>query len=387
MTKSNDKGLRQINGIWYVNIQVKGQRREFRVGTSKEEAIAVRSRLKLMAIDGTLKAYIQKKESDQPFLFRDAVTEHFEKHLKFKKSGNDMLGRLKPSLTLFETHDIKSLHWQDFEDYRNKRLSVVTPSTVKQELDLLHAVFERQIKVGHIKENPLNNVDRPQISNTREQILSHKDFLRLLHVRWEINNRGYITQKTIEPHLKLALVIADYTAMRISEVLKLKWAHIQGHYESIYIPDSKTKKKRVVPIHPELAKILSSMVRISDYVIQYKGNPVASLKKAFGQAREKSNLLWLHIHDLRHRAITRWTQASHPLSAIMKASGHSTFSAFSRYSNLKDGDVQILVGRKTEPLPVVTYEEFLGTGLKNVENVWKEAGELKVQKNKPLTTY
>ena len=75
-----------------------------------------------------------------------------------------------------------------------------------------------------------------------------------------------------------------------------------------------------------------------------------------------------------------------PLSAIMKATGHSTFSAFSRYSNLKDGDIQILVGRKTEPLPVVTYEEFIEISQKNVEKVWKAANEHKVQKNKPLAT-
>jgi hypothetical protein len=57
----------------------------------------------------------------------------------------------------------------------------------------------------------------------------------------------------------------------------------------------------------------------------------------------------------------------------MKASGHSTFSAFSRYSNLKDVDVQMLVGRKTEPLPYVTYREFFGIGLENVEKTWKAA--------------
>lgn len=43
----------------------------------------------------------------------------------------------------------------------------------------------------------------------------------------------------------------------------------------------------------------------------------------------------------------------------MKATGHSTFSAFSRYANLKEGDIQILVGKKTEPLPILSFEEYL----------------------------
>lgn len=61
---------------------------------------------------------------------------------------------------------------------------------------------------------------------------------------------------------------------------------------------------------------------------------------------------------------------------------HNTFSAFLRYSNLKAGDVQVLVGGKTESLPLVTYEEYLNlcsTEDKNVAKVWQNvAGRKKV---------
>ena len=55
----------------------------------------------------------------------------------------------------------------------------------------------------------------------------------------------------------------------------------------------------------------------------------------------------------------------------MKAASHTTFSAFKRYANLKEGDIQILVGRKTEPLPYVTYEEYQEIDLENTKNVEK----------------
>jgi len=38
MKKPQEKGLRQINGIWYVNIQDNGRRKEFKVGPKKEDA-------------------------------------------------------------------------------------------------------------------------------------------------------------------------------------------------------------------------------------------------------------------------------------------------------------------------------------------------------------
>ena len=44
-----------------------------------------------------------------------------------------------------------------------------------------------------------------------------------------------------------------------------------------------------------------------------------------------------------------------------------------RYANLKDGDIQVLVGRKTTPLPIVTYQEFLGVKVENVAKTWQAA--------------
>jgi integrase len=66
----------------------------------------------------------------------------------------------------------------------------------------------------------------------------------------------------------------------------------------------------------------------------------------------------VRIHDFRHRAITRWVKEGRPINTIMAATGHRTYSAFLRYANLREGDVQALVGRKTEQLPVLTFEEY-----------------------------
>jgi integrase len=161
--------------------------------------------------------------------------------------------------------------------------------------------------------------------------------------------------------------------MRIAEVLAIKWEHIRGDFEQIFVPKTKNRKKRHVPIHPELRLILMEQTRACAYVVQCRGRKVNSIRKGFIAAREKANLPWVWIHDLRHRAITRWVQMGHQTSAIMKATGHRTYSSFQRYANLKDGDVMTLVGKKTEPFPVVTYAEFVGFGRKNVEKTWKAA--------------
>lgn len=328
-----------------------------------------------MAMDGSLQAFLKKQESEKPYTYGEAVKEHKEKHLINQISSYDLLGRLKPSKDLFGSRDIVTITWQEVEDYRNARLSKVATSTVKQELDMMCAVLDRQVKNGRLQKNPLDNVDRPVVKNTREEIISHDEFMRLLHLTWEFDDRGYKITKTIEPYLKLALVIADYTAMRIGEVLNIKWKHIRENNgnEEIYVPKSKTQMKRFVPVHPELSRIFHSLTRHGYFVVNFRGRKIRSLKKSFNKARDLVGLSWLHIHDFRHRAITRWVQEGHPINVIMKATGHKTFSAFNRYANLKDGDIQVLVGRKTQPLPIVTYREFLGLELETMEKTIKVA--------------
>lgn len=375
MKKPQERGIRKRGNIWYVNIQVEGKREELPVGPNKEEAIALRSRLKLMAQDGSLKAFLAKQETPDKFTYHQAVTEHHEKHIQFKTSADDLYGRLKPSLLIFDNRDISSITWQEIEDYKNARIGVVSASTVKQELDMMHAVFQRQVKNDLLKKNPLDSVERPKVNNTREDLPSHEEFLKLLNVQWVVNNRGFKTTKFMEQYLKIALVIADYTAMRISEILAIKWSHIReiDGNQSIFVPKTKTQEKRFVPLHPELWKILQSLPKKGEFVVNRKGRKISSIRKGFEYAREKVVLAWLHIHDFRHRAITRWVQEGHPINIIMKATGHRTFSAFSRYANLREGDIQVLVGRKTEPLPIVTHREFLGIELENVAKVWQVA--------------
>lgn len=372
--KPQEKGVRLRGRVYYANIQVDGKRKEIPVGQNQDDAIALRSRLKLMALDGTLQAYLNK-QAPTSVTFREAVKEHNEKHLKFQTSAYDLYGRLKPSLKIFDNRDITTIRWQEIEDYRNARLGVVSAGTVKQELDMMHAVFDRQVKNDRLQKNPLNSVDRPKVSNTREDLPTHSEFLGLLHVKWEVDNRGFKITKGIEPYLRLALVIADYTAMRIGEILAIKWSYIRNldGNESIYIPKSKTKDKRFVPVHQELSRILQSLSHRGSFVVNVRGRKIRSLKKGFNKARVEAKLPWLHIHDFRHRAITRWVQQGHPVNVIMKVTGHRTFSAFSRYANLKEGDIQVLVGRITQPLPIMTYQEYLGIKVENVAKVWQAA--------------
>jgi integrase len=354
------RGLRQINGIWYANIQVNGKRREFRVGPDKQKAISVRNRLKLMTFGGALHEHLQDVEA-KSITFSEAVQELFDSHLKNKKSGYDMLHYLDNLVKLKGNKGIDTFTWQEIEEYRNNRLGEVSASYLAKELIMAGAVFERQIKMGRIKINPFKLVEKPPVNDVRERIPTDEEFKKLLNNTWVVNNRGAKHRKKMDHHVRLALVIGDYTAMRISEVLAMKWRDLDLQQCAILIPQSKNGSKRRVPIHEELKKILEAEKRTCEHVVSFRGEPIKSISKAFMKARKEAKLSDIRIHDFRHRSISRWVSEGKPLNIIMGASGHRTYSAFLRYANLRQGDIQVLVGGKAQPIPIISFDDFYGT--------------------------
>ncbi|MBL8026560.1 MAG: site-specific integrase [Fibrobacteres bacterium] len=358
------RGIRKRGLNYYINFQKDGKRTEVCAGPNLREAQQLRKQVKTNTFQESFSSSFQKEES---ITYRQAVEEHKEQHLKYKKSYRTMLAYFKELVILFGDRPIHTLTWKEIEDFKNKRLLELSASFVRKELIMMGAVLERQVKMGTITENPIKKVQMPKVSDTRNRIITHDEFLRILNAQWDVDNRGFISQKGVAPHLRLALIIADYTGMRIGEILNTKWIDVDIERGHIFIPDSKNGEKRFVPIHPELTKILKAEKRYCEYVIQHRGRKICfHIRKGFINALEAAGIDNLRIHDFRHRAITRWVQEGQPTSVIMAATGHKTFSSFKRYANLRDNDIQRLVGRKTNPIPVVTFKEYTTLGVKNV---------------------
>jgi integrase len=141
------------------------------------------------------------------------------------------------------------------------------------------------------------------------------------------------------------------------------WSDVDLENDKIFVPDSKTKEKREVPIHSTLKEfLLANKNSESMYVVTYNGQKINSIRKSFIKARLKAKISNFRIHDLRHRAVTRWVQSGYPPNVIMKATGHKTYSMFQRYTNLKEGDVMMLVGKKCLPLPLITQGDLKEVG-------------------------
>src|SRR5512133_2750003 len=208
--QSNFCGIRKRGDTFQVHFQFEKKRHWITVGKDKEEAIKFRKKLLYLSEEGTLKEFLNESRNKN-ITYNAAVEEHYQKHLIHLRSSDRAYIALKASLRFFNERRITSIQWDEIEVYKNKRLKEVACSTVRQELSMIGAVFERQLKNGVINDNVVKMVKPPIVKNVRENILTHLDFLKLLRAQWNYKNHGKEKVKKIEHYIKLALVIADYT--------------------------------------------------------------------------------------------------------------------------------------------------------------------------------
>lgn len=143
-----------------------------------------------------------------------------------------------------------------------------------------------------------------------------------------------------EPHIRLALILLLGTGARVGAVLDLEWDRIDFERGTINlrIEDSQTRKGRaVVPMNAgtRAALTVAHNAALSDYVIEYAGKQVASIRKGVMAAVSRLGIGHVRIHDLRHTAAVTMLSSGVPLEKVSQVLGHSntavTFSTYGRY--------------------------------------------------------
>jgi integrase len=75
---------------------------------------------------------------------------------------------------------------------------------------------------------------------------------------------------------------------------------------------------------------------LSDYVIEYAGRRVASVKRAFAAAARRAGIPWCTPHVLRHTAAVHMVESGVPIEEVAQYLGHSsnsvTYRVYARFS-------------------------------------------------------
>ncbi len=140
---------------------------------------------------------------------------------------------------------------------------------------------------------------------------------------------------TITPHLHLFVILAYSTAGRAAAILELTWDRVDFDRGQIRLGlgERRTKGRATVPMTEGAREVLleARPAALSDYVIEYAGRPVRSVKRAFAAAARRAELpAGTSPHVLRHSAAVHMAERGVPMSEISQYLGQSSTSVTER---------------------------------------------------------
>jgi len=213
--------------------------------------------------------------------------------------------------------------------YRDARLNIVKPSTVRRELGILRSALEvaRQEWAIPLPLNPVKMVSLPAANDARERRVSANELKQLrLAIR-----------KGRNPHLQPLLTIALETALRRGELLRLTWPDINLDARTAVIRDTKNGTNRTIPLSKVATATLSELPCRNGQVFPLTAN---ALRQCWARACKRSQVDDLRFHDLRHEAVSRLFELGLSVPEVALISGHKDPRMLFRYTHLMPDQVR-----------------------------------------------
>lgn len=307
--------LRERYGKFYVQWWEGGETRRISLRTSDKEEAKLAYKQFLSGIDSP-------PVIEEPSL-KQILELYLENRSKVVSSVSTLKYSCKPlieHLGHLKSHHITTKTSRDYAVLRRSqgkqgatggKNKLISNGTIIRELVTLRAAFKWAIKEKWIREAPY--IELPRTPPPRDRWLTRDEANLLL-----------LNANT--PHLKLFIELGLYTAARSGAILSLKWEQI--NFESnliLYGPDVGNKRKAILPIPNKLKESLlaAAKVRLTDYVIEFKGKPVKSVRHAFRELVKRSGLNDVTPHTLRHTAATWMVIGGVPFPMIAQYLGNS----------------------------------------------------------------
>ena len=211
---------------------------------------------------------------------------------------------------------------QKIAQHRDERLKEIAPATVIRELSYFSSIITYARKEWGININtPVALVARPKNPQGRSRILDAAETNALFEALRPSGRRSI----WMLPLVRLALE----TAMRRSELLGLRWEHIDLGRRTIFLQLTKNGTSRTVPLSTHAIQILTEIPRNIDGRVFPVTHEVVS--QAFNRARRQAGVKDIRFHDLRHMAITRLAEKLPNLIELSAVSGHKSLAMLKRY--------------------------------------------------------
>lgn len=197
--------------------------------------------------------------------------------------------------------------------------------------------FRWCIQEGHMKSNPMDDMEMPKVEKRLPPKLTKQEALRLLEIVYNYPyDYKYLRYRN---HAMFATFI--FAGLRKCELLKLKLTDVDFENLSIFIRQGKGSKDRVIPMSYTLAQTLKRYLEERKRLGKTCPEFFASLNRNMGltdvglkrlvENMRKASSLQFTIHKLRHTFATLMLEGGCDIYSLSRMMGHSDIKTTTIY--------------------------------------------------------
>ena len=200
------------------------------------------------------------------------------------------------------------------------------PNTHKAYLSAIKLFYD---KIGN-QPNKLDKVEYPKQSKKLPIVLSQDEIQRMFNVCFNLKH-------------KVILTLIYSCGLRVSELINLKWSHIDRSRMIINIIQAKGKKDRqialpaaIIPLLVKYYRQYKSKVYVLNghYLPQYSERSTGMVIKQLAQKAGINKRVYTHL--IRHCTFTHMVESGTDINLIQKIAGHSNVKTTMIYCHLSD---------------------------------------------------
>ena len=345
-----------------VNVMVDGQRIHRVIGKESEGVTREQAE---RAIE-TFKTKAREERLDLPSarkrhkLFKEAATEYLDRLTQTLVPGQKGFADLpnkrrnveKYLSPYFGNHQLHKISSFTIKHYVRQRFDEGAKlASINRELATLSHLFTMAVSWKWMKADNRPVIEKDAEAQKQIDILDDKQQQNLM--------RAAIADQDAQTWLFVAIGIN--TAMRHSEILRIRWEQINFGTMKIHLPTAKAGQ-REQPMTKALAEMLVTERKQRDdqkgwifpATRSHSKTPHRqSMEDQFARAVVRGGMDPAKVtpHTMRHTAITRLVQSGVDLPTIQRISGHKTLTALMRYVHLTGVHIDEAIAKIDSPLP------------------------------------
>jgi integrase len=350
--------LYQRGKSWYYDFLYRGERYTGCIGpVSKTVAKEILAKKKAEVVEGRYEL-----PSRKPSPLFEAMAEEYLRYYQANRRPRSVVRHemayraLQPFFTGYRLAAISPFLIEKYK--RSRKEQGRSEVTINRELAFLKNLFTMAVKWGKASANPVSQVRFFREDNGRTRIVTDEEEARLL--------------ACCNPYLRPLVITALHTGFRKSELLALRWEHVdfRHHLITVEAAYAKNGETRGIPMTATLTGALHALKGCeaepsAPVFLTHRGTPYRHIAKVFGSACRRAGLTDVTLHDLRHTFASRLVMAGVDLPTVQALMGHKTIAMTMRYTHLAPGHKRTAIAvldRSTEKVPAIFTTGRKATG-------------------------